>query len=136
MMRLASFIIFATSMWALLMGAMAVLMNYDRIIARAVEWFEIPFWLEAQIIAASIHRSPEEWEVSRSSMKHPALGEINTYSSISVEIFGHRFGRWQPNAIERRIIWNAIEWRQRSAIRKALMTSDPLILDEDRRPCT
>ena len=93
--------------------------NFDRIAALAIDLGDLPVCITAQMVAAEIYRHPEQWEVSAYAIRHPVLGEIRTSYVSGVQIKGE-FGEWTPSPIERRIIFNAIIWRQRQCIRSLL----------------
>ena len=94
-------------------------MNFDRIAAFVIDLGDLPLCITAQMIATEIRRHPEQWEASAYAIRHPVLGEIRTSYVSSVQIKGE-FGEWTPSPIERRIIFNAIIWRQRQCIRGLL----------------
>jgi hypothetical protein len=101
---------------AVVFGALAVAWNFDRLVVLALDLTDIPVFAEARMVAALIYRHPEQWTIGSYAMKHPEIGELSSGHCASVRVEGS-FGRWEPNLFERRIIWNAIMWRQRSQIR-------------------
>ena len=100
--------------------AIAAIMNYDVVVVFVLRAVNAPVYSEARMIAALLYQHPEQWKASTYSLEHPTLGTLraSTYVS-SVELDG-QFGHWQPTAIEKRIIWNAVSWYRRDYIKSLL----------------
>ena len=96
--------------------------NFDRIAVAFLCLVNAPVYEEARRIAALIYQHPEQWAMTSHTLRHPRVGEIwsglGCNSSLHVE--GEGFGRWDPNFIERRIIYNAIAWYRRVYIKHLL----------------
>jgi hypothetical protein len=69
------------------------------------------------MIADLIYRHPERFEGDSRTLNHPEFVRIRGSYASNLSIEGPA-GEWEPNFIERRIIWNAIVWRRREAIKK------------------
>jgi hypothetical protein len=104
-------------------GSVLVLaMNYDRVLVAFFRLCDAPVCAEARMIAGMIYRHPEQWTASGSyTLKHPKVGEIWSGSGATGLHVEGAFGRWNPNVVERRIIFDAIAW-YRTAYMKRLLT--------------
>ena len=104
----------------LIPGVVAAIMNFDRIAVLALREIETPFFREAWAVAELIYRRSEPWQVDRYELTHPKVGRISHFGyAVGLSVSGP-FGEWRPNFIERRIIWNAIAWRQRASVMQAI----------------
>ncbi len=107
-------------------GVPLIGVNFDRIAVAFLRLVNAPVYEEARRIAALIYQHPEQWVMTNHTLRHPRVGEIwhglSCNSSLHVE--GEGFGRWDPNFIERRIIYNAIAWYRRFYI-KHLLAQQP-----------
>ena len=116
---------------AIVAGVVVIVVNFDRIAAFVIDVTDAPICLTAQMVAALIHQSPAEWENDEHRPYAIRHGDIEVHGSCvrAVEVRGPQFGAYEPNAIERRIIWNAVTWRQRRHIQglahKALTVTTP-----------
>jgi hypothetical protein len=114
--RMTGVMIFV-GIWLSLMAAVFASFWIDRIVVFVLYRVDLPLFETAWLVAESIYRHPDEWAVKYGHLlEHPRLGELRAYSVRGLELDG-----WEPNFIERRIIWDAIEWRRRQLIRKALI---------------
>ena len=110
-------LLFLAAWFVFCFGCMGAAWNFDRIVVMVLDVTDIPVFAEARMIAALIYRQSEQWEITSGGMKHPEIGKLGFYTrASSVEMDG-AFGKWEPNIFEKRIIWNAIVWRQRTQIR-------------------
>jgi hypothetical protein len=92
---------------------------FDRIAVFVLSAINAPVYPEARRVAGLIYQHPEQWERgSLYRLKHQTM-EIysNDYSPRSLYIEGAAFGTWEPAYIERRIIFDAVEWWKRVYIR-------------------
>jgi hypothetical protein len=94
--------------------------NYDRVTLFVLRAVNAPVYEEARMIAALIYQHPEEWKASSYGMEHPKAGSMRSaYGASSIELDGP-YGRWEPNAIERLIIWNAVYWYRHTYVKSLL----------------
>lgn len=121
--ELATFLIFL-SFLALLICALLVALNYDRMIVTLMRGFNIRLYPTAIAIAMLIEKCPEQWTGSAHHLSHPDIGDIWTANGAYGLYVDMNFGRWKPNAIERRIICDAVDWRMglyiRNRVQKAM----------------
>ena len=103
------FLIVWLSLCLLLFGGVTCPLWFDRLAVFVLRFVDSPLYPEARMVAALIYQHPEQWKASSYSMEHPRVGRITGSSQQSVEIAGD-FGKWEPSAIERRIIFNALHW--------------------------
>jgi hypothetical protein len=96
--------------------------NFDRIAVAFLCLVNAPIYEEARRLATLIYQHPEQWKMTSHTLTHAKVGEVwsglGCDSSLHVE--GEGFGRWDPNFIERRIIYNAIAWYRRFYIKHLL----------------
>jgi hypothetical protein len=93
--------------------------HFDKLAVWFLSTMNAPVYPEARRVAGLIYQHPEQWERgSLYRLKHPTM-EIysNDYSPRSLYIQGAAFGTWEPTYIERRIIFDAVEWWKRVYIR-------------------
>jgi len=96
--------------------------NFERIIVFVLRAINAPVYLEARMVAALIYQRPAEWQTETYAMVHPKVGKLRaTIAARSVELSGP-FGEWEPNFIERQIIWDAVVW-YRTHYTKAKLTA-------------
>ena len=110
-MRLLCFFALELSIVAIFGGVALAINYYDRIVVALMRRFNIFLYPTAINIAMLIEQHPEQWSSDRHRLSHPNVGAIwiaNGAYALRVET---AFGDWMPNAIERRIIRNAVDWR-------------------------
>jgi len=91
--------------------------NWDRIAVWVMRQAAIYAYPVAIDIAISIERRPEQWNSDGYHLSHPVIGNIWTANDAYGLYVQTQFGRWTPNRLERRIIYNAVQWRLNSYIR-------------------
>jgi hypothetical protein len=98
---------------ALVFGALASgSFWFERVVVWALRTFHIFAFPNAIRIAVSLERDGAEWELGTSYLKHPKIGSIRMGSvhSVCVHLDGKQPSLiWEPNFIERRIIWDAVQ---------------------------
>ena len=102
-------------------GGIAGAINFDRLLVMFLCLINAPVYEEARRLADLIYQHPEQWKLSSYTMTHPKIGDIWSIGALGLHVEGRGFGRWDPNFIERRIIYNAIAWYRRVYI-KGLLT--------------
>lgn len=100
-------------------AAVAAAVNYERVAVFVLRAINAPVYEEARMIAGLIYQHPEQWKVDSYGMEHPKVGRMRTAYSSGVELDG-RYGNWEPNAIERHIIWKAVRWYRNTYIKSLL----------------
>ncbi len=103
-----------------IIGLLVTAMNYDRPVSWLIYLCHVPVFPEARAIAWLIYDLPDEWNGDGYRLSHPTVGSIwiaNAAYGLKLET---PFGHWTPNAIERRIIRDAVDWRLREYIRGRL----------------
>ena len=101
-------------------GIIAACINYDIVVVFVLRAINAPVYEEARMIAASLYQHPEQWKADTYCLEHPTLGLLRTSVWVgSVELSGP-FGHWEPNRIEKRIIWDAVQWYRRGYIKSLL----------------
>lgn len=99
-------------------GFIVAVVNGDRLVVIACCLLRLPVFVEARMIAALIHQRPEEWSSGRRSLHHASVGSITvSVAPLHVDV-STALGNWRPNAFERRIIWDAAQWRLRTYVRQ------------------
>jgi hypothetical protein len=120
MSEFALFLVVWLALCSLVPCGMLIVMNLDRIVVFVLREIETPLFREAWTIADLICRYPEQWEVEGRALKHAKIGRVQHSSgALGLSVSGP-FGEWRPNFIERRIIWDAIAWRQRASLMQAM----------------
>ena len=104
-----------------IVGVIAACMNHDRLAVLFLTLINAPVYEEARRIAFLLMAHPEQWTATTYRLSHPRVGEISGSSVNTVSVTGKDYGEWNPTAIERRIIWNAVAWYRRVYIRSLLM---------------
>ena len=107
-----------------IVGIVVAAMHYDRIAVFLLRAANVPVYENACRIAGSIYHRPEEWTVTHSgrALAHTKVGEVYYGDRPSMlHIDNPAFGTWQPSAIERRIISDAVRWHHRGLVHKALL---------------
>lgn len=82
--------------------------------------FGIHIYPEAISIATLIMDHPDQWSADEYRMSHPIVGRIwtaNEAYGIKIET---PMGDWKPNAYERLIIRDAVDWRLNQYIRNRI----------------
>lgn len=104
-----------------LVGIVVAGINYDRVALTVLRAINAPVYEEARMIAALIYQHPEQWNESGGyRLKHPKVGTVKAaFSARSIELDGP-YGQWEPNVIERLIIWDAVQWYRRAYIKSLL----------------
>jgi hypothetical protein len=102
-----------------------VAMHFDHIAVFALRLVGAPVFEEARMVAALLYQHPEQWTVTSYGMEHPQVGKLHSVTHVAGLHITGPFGDWQPNFIERRIIWNAVHWHQRAHIKRLLRQSMP-----------
>ena len=97
--------------------------NYDRIIVSLMRRFNIHIYPTAISIAVLLTEHPEQWSSDKHYMSHPDIGSIWTANAAYGLRIETAFGTWKPNAIERRIIRDAVDWRIDDYIRHRLLVA-------------
>lgn len=99
----------------------------DRFIVNIIRLFNIPVCQTAVMIAISIVQQPDQWRASSHSLTHKEVGHIWSANGAYGLHLDTLSGKWKPNWIERRIIYEAVDWRLKNYIRvqtqKALQQS-------------
>jgi hypothetical protein len=106
-----------------IVGIVVAAMNYDRIAVLLLRAVNAPVYENARRVAGAIYQRPEEWTVTHAghALAHMKVGEVYYGDRVSIlHIDNPAFGTWQPNAIERRIISDAVRWHHRGLVHKAL----------------
>jgi hypothetical protein len=94
--------------------------NYDHVTLFVLRAVNAPVYQEARMVAALIYQHPEEWKASSYTMEHTKVGSLRSaISAASIELHGP-YGNWEPNAIERLIIWNAVQWYRHTYVKSLL----------------
>jgi hypothetical protein len=113
--------------WVALCGSMAgiiaTVVNYDRIAVFLLRAVNAPVCEDARRIAGSIYQHPDQWSLTHGghALAHAKIGEVYYGDRPSLlHIDNPAFGKWEPNAIERRIISDAVRWHHRGLVHKAL----------------
>jgi hypothetical protein len=104
-------------------GIVVAAVNYDRIAVFLLRAANASVYENARRVAGSIYQRPEEWTVTHSGhvLAHTKVGEVYYGDTPSIlHIDNPAFGTWQPNAIEHRIISDAVRWHHRGLVHKAL----------------
>jgi hypothetical protein len=119
---MSGFAIFAI-LWlgfcAVLLGGFINALCGDSIAVVVLRFIDSPLYPEARHVAALIYQHPEQWQNSSYSLEHPKVGSITGSIALTIEVQGS-FGKWEPGRIERRIIFNAVQW-YRTAYMKHLL---------------
>jgi hypothetical protein len=98
---------------AIVSGALATSTYwFERLIVWMLRTFHIFAFPNAIRIAVSLERDGGEWELGNSYIKHPKIGLVRIDGVHSVRL--HLDDKqpaliWEPNFIERRIIWDAAQ---------------------------
>jgi hypothetical protein len=100
-------------------GFIAAAVNYDHVTLFVLRAVNAPVYEEARMIAGLIYQHPEQWKVDSYGMEHPKVGRMRTAYSSGIELDG-RYGNWEPNAIERLIIWRAVRWYRHAYVKSLL----------------
>ena len=95
--------------------------RYDRIVVSLMRRFNICVYPTAISIAMLLIEHPEQWSADQHRMSHPDIGSIWTANDAYGLKIETAFGTWKPNAIERRIIRDAVDWRIGDYIRNRLL---------------
>lgn len=84
---------------------------FDRAIVWVLRTFRIFAFPDAIRIAVSLERDTDEWEFTANYANHPQIGSISIgyVGSVCVHLDKQSTLIWQPNFIERRIIYDAIQ---------------------------
>lgn len=112
-------VLFCASMF----GLIACGVNFDRVAVFFLSALNLPVYLEARRVAALLYQHPEQWRIEPivRNLFHPTVGAIEGINYPSnVHVVGP-YGRWEPTRIEKRIIWNAVQWWQHAYIGSLLM---------------
>jgi hypothetical protein len=101
------------SIAAFVIGIMISVIFYDWIIVALIRHLHIRVYPEAINIAMSIYSRPDTWTGDK-MLQHAHVGTIDAryVKYLDVET---RHGTWKPNAIERRIIFEAASWHYKQA---------------------
>lgn len=100
-------------------GFVIAAMNYDYIAVLVLRMINAPVFPEARMVAALMYQHPEQWKADSYGMEHSKVGRMRL-GYRSIEISGP-FGSWEPNTIERRILWEAIKWYRAAYIKSLLV---------------
>jgi hypothetical protein len=115
------FLIFWLVVWLTICGGMLIAFNFDRVAVFILDLLGVQVYGTASMIAAMLRQSPQEWTVKAPyTLTHPALGEIRGSGPKSLSVTGP-FGEWEPDFIERRIIWDAMVWYRSEYIRSLVL---------------
>ena len=124
-----TFLVWWLGSMAFVGGAMFFGIHYDIVAVFVLRCLNAPVYQEARALAGTIYRHPEQWTVTSQQFEHPSLGKIRYSQHANIlEVEGPGFGVWGPNAIERRIIFDACQWYRRVYIRSlvgAALESSP-----------
>lgn len=106
-------------------GSLLIAFKFDRIMVFVLRLANAPVCDDARQVAASIYQHPEQWKsgLLGYTLINPTIGEITSFSASMLHLEGKAFGRWEPNFIERRIIYDAVRWHQRARLRSALRSA-------------
>lgn len=123
--ELAAVLLFVLSMVALITVVVWTMMHLDRLVVAVMRGFNIRLYPTAIAIATLIEKCPEQWTGSGGHfLCHPDVGAIRNDAGVEGIYVETRFGKWKPNAIERRIIRDAVDWRMglyiRNRVQKAM----------------
>lgn len=99
----------------------AACMNHDRLAVLFLTLINAPGYEEARRLAFLLMAHPEQWTATTYTLSHPKVGDVRGMSAFSLGVSSKDYGEWNPTAIERRIIWNAVAWYRRVYIRSLLM---------------
>jgi hypothetical protein len=91
--------------------------HWDAIAVRIIQRFRIPVCRVAIGIAILITEYPEQWSATQHEMSHRDVGSIWTSNNIPGLHITTTMGTWTPTTIERRIIYEAVDWRLRRYIK-------------------
>jgi hypothetical protein len=115
-----AFLLFMAAIFLIIGSILTVVFQGDRLLVMVLRLIDAPVYPEARMIAALIYRHPEQWKMGTYQMEHPSVGQIWVgHSASGVHVEG-KFGRWDPNLIERRIIANAVAWYRSAYIKQLL----------------
>jgi hypothetical protein len=67
---------------------------------------------------------PEQWSSDKYRLIHPDFGAIYIANKATSLRFELPMGDWTPNLIERRIIWQAVEYYVQRYIRERLVIAE------------
>jgi hypothetical protein len=116
-----AFLIWWATGCAIVAGIIVAGVNFDRIAVFVLSVLNAPVYEEARRIAASIYNTPQQWKPGIYGLTHERIGSICSSSlACSLYLSGDAYGTWQPNFVERRIIYDAVRWHRRMSIRAGL----------------
>jgi len=95
-------------------------MYWDHVVVWFLRTARIYAFPVAINIAMSIEHHPEQWNSDGYRLSHPIVGSIWTGNEAYGLHIETPFGDWKPNKIERRIIRNAVDWRQKEYVKGRL----------------
>jgi hypothetical protein len=84
---------------------------------------QIYLFPEAIRLAVSLERDTAQWRFSQYGAEHPTLGNLRAHSAYIVQLttkVGDDTIEWEPNFIERQIIWNALSATRTRLLRAKL----------------
>jgi hypothetical protein len=103
-------------------GVILLVFHLDRLVVAFLCLINAPVYPEARRVATLVYQHPGQWKAYEHKLEHPKIGEIwcGLGCNRSLHVEGKAFGRWDPNYIERRIIYNAVSWYRRVYIKHLL----------------
>lgn len=110
---------------ALVFGVVAGGFNFDKLAVFFLRAIDAPVYPEARRVAGMVYQHPEQWTLKSSYyLKHQTIEVYACATPQSLYVSGEPFGNWEPTYIERRIIFDAVEWWKRvyvsSLVHKAI----------------
>ena len=105
---------------------MPIALVFDRIVVSLDDMFGGRHFLLARQIATELHRVPDEWVVSVTSLSHPGLGiELKAFGGSEIYAVRSSVGSWPPNLFEKRILTRAVRARIRRSLGEQILAVSP-----------
>jgi hypothetical protein len=124
-----TFFIIWLTMCATIGGVATIPFWVDRVVVRLLPGWSRAAFPAAARVALSLERDTADWRFSDSGAQHQGIGEIRAaYGPRSLHVlveFGTDRLDWEPNFLERRLLWNALRAARARLIHEQLAVALP-----------